>query len=107
MTTTTEQFSEAIREAGFEPPDVIEPDRVHRFSTNGKYSDKAGWCKLFPDLMGGVFGDHRTNFYEAWQVKRDKPFTPAEREAFRQRCEQERREREAEVEAWLEEEAEV
>lgn len=90
------EFRDAIRSIGFEPPDVIEPGRLYRFSTNGQPGDKAGWCKIFPDLMGGVFGDFRTGLYEVWQAKRDKPFTPAEREAFRQRCEQERREREAE-----------
>lgn len=90
------EFREAMRSAGLIPPESIEPGKLHRFSSNGKRGDDAGWCKLFPDLAGGVFGDHRTGIYEVWQAEREKPYTSAEREAFRQRCEQERQEREAE-----------
>ncbi len=89
------QFRDAIRSAGLIPPDMIELDKLHRFSTNGKRGDVAGWCKLFADGEGGVFGDWRSGEQQTWQAKRDRPFTPAEREAFRQRCEQERKEREA------------
>ncbi len=89
------QFREVIRSAGLIPPDMIEPDKLHRFSTNGKRTDDAGWCRMFPDLAGGVYGDHRTGLYGVWQAKRGKPFTPAEHDAFRQRCDQERKEREA------------
>ena len=78
------------------PPEIIEPGKLHRFPTNGKRHDDAGWCKLFPDGQGGVFGNFRSGLSETWQVKREKPFTSAEREAFRQRCEAERRAREAE-----------
>ncbi len=92
----SEQFREAIRSAGLVPPDVIEPGKLHRFSSNGKHGDDAGWCKLFDDLAGGVYGDHRTGLSEVWQAKRAHAFTPAERDAFRQRCEQERLDREAE-----------
>ena len=96
MMTHPLEFREAMRSAGLIPPDVIEPGKLHRFSSNGKRGDDAGWCKLFPDLAGGIFGDHRTGLYEVWQAEREKAYTPAERKAFRQRCEQERREREAE-----------
>ena len=91
-----EKFREAMAAAGLEPPEVIEPGRLHRFSTNGKFSDTAGWCMLFPDLMGGVFGDHRTDLHETWQAKRDKPFSAAEREEFKRHCEEVRQERKAE-----------
>jgi putative DNA primase/helicase len=91
-----EQFRDAIHNAGLIPPDVIEPGKLHRFNTNGKRGDDAGWCKLFPDLAGGVFGDHRSGLYEVWQAQRERPLTPDEREAFRRHCEQDRRDREAE-----------
>ena len=91
-----EQFRAAIHAAGLEPPDVIEPGKLHRFSTNGKGDDDAGWCKLFPDGFGGVYGDFRAGLSEHWQAETDRLMTQAEREAFRQRCEQERRERDAE-----------
>jgi len=90
------QFREAILSSGLMPPDAIEPGKLHRFQSNGKRGDDAGWCKLFPDLGGGIYGDHRTGLYEVWQAKRDRPLAPAEYEAFRQRCEHERHAREAE-----------
>ena len=89
-------FREAIHLSGLTPPEVIEPGKLHRFPTNGRAGDDAGWCKLFPDCEGGVFGDFRSGVSETWQAKREKPFTSAERKAFRQRCEAERRAREAE-----------
>jgi putative DNA primase/helicase len=91
-----EEFKGAMRAHGLNPPEIIEPGRIQRFSTNGKRSDDAGWCELFEDLRGGVFGDFRSGLSETWQAQREKPFTSAEREAFRQRCEVERRAREAE-----------
>ncbi len=91
----TASFQDAIRAAGYEPPDVIEAGRMVRFATNGKRGDEAGWCKLFADGEGGVFGDWRSGDQQVWQAKRNRPFTQAEREAFRKHCEQERREREA------------
>lgn len=96
MTSATHDFGAEIMRA---LPDAslpeIEPDRLHRFPTSGKRGDDAGWCKLFEDLRGGVFGDFRSGLSGTWQAERDK-FTPAEREAFRRRVEVEKREREAE-----------
>src|SRR5262249_8716708 len=92
------EFRDAIRAAGLDPPEVIEPGRLHRFSTNGKRGDNGGWCKLFPDMTGGVFGDHRTGLSQVWQAKRDKPFTQVELAEFKQRCEQEKRECQVEQE---------
>jgi len=80
-----EQFRAAIQAAGFDPPAAIEPGKLYRFSTNAKPADDAGWCKLFEDGRGGVFGDFRTGFFGSWQVKREKPFTPAEYERFKQK----------------------
>ena len=41
---TVEQFREAIAGAGLAPPEVIHDDgQLHRFATNGKRSDAAGW----------------------------------------------------------------
>lgn len=90
------QFRDAIRSAGLEPPSIIEPGKLYRFGTSGKRGDDAGWCKLFDDGRGGAFGDFRSGLSETWQARRDKPFTGAELEAFKQRCERERHEREAE-----------
>ncbi len=91
------QFLEAIRAAGLEPPDVIEPGKLHRFPGVGKRNgNTAGWCKLFDDGLGGCFGDWSTGFTENWQAKRDKPFSQLERAAFIRRVEEARKHAEAE-----------
>ena len=47
-------FIQAIKEAGLEPPDKIVVDgRIHRFSSDGRPSDKPGWYVL-NDLTDGV-----------------------------------------------------
>jgi hypothetical protein len=39
-----DQFKLAIEKAGQEAPDtVIDDGAIHRYATNGKTSDKAGW----------------------------------------------------------------
>jgi putative DNA primase/helicase len=49
-------------------PDVIEPGRMYRFGTNGRGGDSAGWCKLFDDLRGGVFGCYRQGISKTWSA---------------------------------------
>lgn len=84
MNDAISQFRDAMRAAGLEPPDVIEPGKLHRFPGVGKRNgNTAGWCKLFDDGLGGCFGDWSSCFSENWQAKRDKPFSPVEREAFK------------------------
>jgi len=59
--SNVEQFREAIRAAGLEPPEVIEADgKLHRFSSNGRRGDSAGWYVLHCDgIPAGSFGDWR------------------------------------------------
>jgi putative DNA primase/helicase len=47
-------------------PRTIEPGRLQRFATSDRRGDLAGWCKLFDDLRGGVFGCHRQGICETW-----------------------------------------
>jgi putative DNA primase/helicase len=47
-------------------PEVIEPGKLHRFATSEKRGDDAGWCKLFADERGGVFGCNRSGISETW-----------------------------------------
>ena len=90
-------FRETIRAAGLEPPDVIEPGKIHRFPGYGKgSSNQAGWCRLFDDGLGGSFGDWSTGLSETWQAKRDKPYSRTERAAFARRAEEARRQAETE-----------
>ncbi len=84
MNDAISQFRDAMRAAGLEPPDVIEPGSLQRFPGIGKRaSNTAGWCKLFDDSLGGSFGDWSSGFSENWQAKRNRPFSTIEREAFR------------------------
>lgn len=92
-----ESFHDAILAAGLIPPDVIEPGRFYRFNGDGKRNgNTAGWCKLFADGDGGIFGDWSTGLSEHWHEKRDKPMSTADRDAWRKRLEEARREADAE-----------
>ena len=91
MHDTTSQFHDAIRATGLQPPDVIVPGKFHRFPGIGKRkANKAGWCKLFNDCMGGCFGDFSSGLSESWQAKRDRKFTKAERATFTRHIEETR-----------------
>lgn len=81
-------FRDAIRSSGLTPPDTIEPGRFLRFPGNGKANgNTAGWCMLFPDGRGGIFGDFATGYVETWQAKHDRPLSLVEREAYRRNVE--------------------
>lgn len=84
-----------LAELGHAPEDV-EPGRMVRFSTNGRRSDTAGWCKLFEDQRGGVFGCYRQGISSVWTATDRNRMTPAERAELRRQIEAARAEREAE-----------
>ncbi len=95
MNDSLYQFCEAIRAAGLEPPDVIEPGKIHRFPGYGKgSSNRAGWCLLFDDRRGGCFDDWSSGIEQTWQAKRGKPYSRAERAAFARRLKEARRQAE-------------
>jgi putative DNA primase/helicase len=93
-----EQFRAAIHNAGLTPPDVIEPDgKLHRFASNGKPSDDAGWYVLHDDgIPAGAFGDWRTGASETWRADIGRRLSPPEEAQHRARLTAMRREREAE-----------
>ena len=65
-------FQDAIRGHGLEPPKVIEPGKIHRFPGAHKNPNNlAGWCLLFENGKGGVFGDWSTGLFETWYVNRN------------------------------------
>ncbi len=66
MSSAVQVFHTAILEMLGHAPDVIEPGRFHRFATSDRRGDTAGWCKLFDDLRGGVFGCYRQGVSETW-----------------------------------------
>ena len=95
-----ESFKASMRSTGLEPPEHIEPGRMHRFPGIGKRNgNTSGWCQLFPDGIGGVFGDWATELSETWQAEREQPRTDAERAAFRQQLEQSRKQAEEQRQA--------
>jgi putative DNA primase/helicase len=84
-----QNFLEAMRAAGMTPPTAIEPERFYRFPGIGKGNgNTAGWCRLFADGTGGVFGDWSSDISESWQAQRTQQMTSAEREAFRKHIEE-------------------
>ncbi|MBI3987930.1 MAG: DUF3987 domain-containing protein, partial [Lentisphaerae bacterium] len=94
------QFRDAMKAAGLLPPDVIVAGKMHRFpGIDKRNGNKAGWCKLFADGLGGSFGDWASGLSENWQAKRDKPFTPAEQETFKRHVQKARAQAEAELKA--------
>ena len=72
-------FRAAILATLAHAPEVIEPGRLHRFGTSDRRTDKAGWCKLFDDLRGGVFGCYRLGISETWSTANRATMTRAER----------------------------
>lgn len=91
------QFRAAIRATGLEPPDTIVPGELHRFPGIGKNNgNTAGWCRLFDDGQGGVFGDWSSNFTETWQAKRNKTYSKAKCANATRRVEQAKKQVEAE-----------
>lgn len=82
-------------------PDAILPQRIqsgrwHRFSTNGRRGDTAGWCMLFPDMRAGVFGCYRAGVSDVWSARGREAMTPSERAELRQQVQQAQAERTAE-----------
>lgn len=98
MNDAITQFRAAIHNAGLTPPELIESDgKLHRFASNGKRSDDAGWYVLHDDAIpAGAFGDWRTGASETWRADIGRRLSPQEEAAHRARLGAIRREREAE-----------
>jgi putative DNA primase/helicase len=93
MEDPIEAFRQAILTQGLTPPDTIEPGRMHRFPGYQKSAkNRAGWCRMFTDRRGGVFGDHSSAIEGIWQEHSDKPYTHAERQAQQAQIEADLRE---------------
>lgn len=74
------QFLEAICQAGIESPNQIIGDgKIHRFSSNGKPSNKNGWYVFHTDgIPNGVFGDWSSDLMAHWKADIGRSFTPDE-----------------------------
>src|SRR2546423_13072220 len=98
MREAIEQSRGAIFSAGLTPPEVIEPNgKLHRFASNGKPSDDAGWYVFHDDgIPAGAFGDWRGGLSETWRADIGRRLSPSEEAAHQGRVDATRREREAE-----------
>lgn len=105
--TTLQDPRDAFRAAVLEvlgtAPEQIEPGEFMRFSTNGKPSDKSGWCKLFADGRGGVFGCYRDNIREQWSSVSTRQMSAEQRAEWARQVAQAAQEREQKQRAeWAE-----
>lgn len=96
MHDATDAFRVAVLEALGHAPDAIEPGKLQRFATRDRRGDTAGWCKLFDDLRGGVFGCYRQGISETWSAVDRNRLTRAERVLLAQQIAQASAERQAE-----------
>ena len=101
MREAIEQFRAAIQGAGLHPPAAIEADgKLHRFASNGKRGDDAGWYALHDDgIPAGSFGDWRTGVSQTWRADVGRNLTQAEEAAHRAKVDAMRKQREAEEKA--------
>lgn len=85
-------FIEAIQGATGGAPSLAEitPGKLTRFATSDRRGDENGWCKLFEDGEGGVFGCWRQGISESWQARQ--PTTQEDKAAFRAKIEKAREE---------------
>lgn len=90
-------FRDAMQQEGLTPPKHITLGQIYRFPGVGKTKgNTAGWCKMFADGLGGVYGDHSSNLYKTWQADKGNAFTPEERSAFNKQVEESRKQAEQE-----------
>lgn len=88
-------FREAILSTGLNPPLDIPMGKWVRFAGIGKKdSNKAGWAFMFPDGLGGIFGDYSSDLSEVWQAAKVNTYTPEEMVDFKAMVEKSKREAE-------------
>lgn len=108
MHDPAQAFRAAILAALGHAPEAIEPGKLHRFATSDKRGDDAGWCKLFADLRGGVFGCNRSGANEKWSAFERGAMTRQQRAELARQVEAASRERErVQREQWAENAARI
>ena len=82
MRDALEAFKAAVVAGlGYGPGEVI-PGNFTRFATSDRRGDSAGWCKLFDDLRGGVFGCYRQGLSDTWCAVNKATITREQRAAL-------------------------
>ena len=79
-----EGFRSEISKSGLSlPNEIIDDGRIHRFSSNGKPTDNAGWYVLFTDgIAAGAFGCWREDVKINWCSVDKATLTQSERDEF-------------------------
>jgi putative DNA primase/helicase len=93
-----DQFLAAITEAGLTPPKhIIDDGKLHRFSSNGRRGDDAGWYVFHAgDIPAGAFGCWRGGVAETWRADIGRELTADEIAAHKRRLADAKRKREEE-----------
>lgn len=88
-------FVAAIADAGLPVPEEIIPDgQLHRFSTNGKRGDTAGFYALhLDDVPAGHFGCWRNHIRQTWNARKGGKLNRVELDRLRRSMEAEERQR--------------
>ncbi len=98
--TEFEGFRSEILKAGLSSPnEIIDDGRIHRFSSNGKPTDNAGWYVLFTDgIAAGAFGCWREDVKINWCSVDKATLTQSERYEFNKKMAEAKKLREHEEE---------
>ena len=95
-----EGFRSEISKAGLSlPNEIIYDGKIHRFSSNGKPTDNAGWYVLFTDgIAAGAFGCWREGVNIKWCSVNESNLTLPEKHEFNKKITEAKKQREHEEE---------
>lgn len=93
MNGAIDQFRVAMLDHLGHAPQHIEPGTFHRFPTSPRQTDRAGYCKLWPDALGGFFGDFRTGCSRTWSAVDCQSMGASQRAQFERQIAQAKAER--------------
>lgn len=86
------QFRAELLAAGLQPIGDIIPGEFARMPGVGKTNgNRAGWCLLFANEQGGIFGDWSTGVQHTWQAEDGTPLSPAELKAVKKQIAEEKK----------------
>ncbi|WP_461834829.1 DUF3631 domain-containing protein [Desulfothermus sp.] len=94
VTDIIDRIITAIRKAGIpcnlRSDEIVIDGEIHRFSTNGRPSDKAGWYVFFShnNFVAGSFGDWRSGIKETFYSREIESLSPKDRSIIRQKQEE-------------------
>ena len=90
-----EGFRSEISKAGLSSPsEIIDDGKIHRFSSNGKPTDNAGWYVLFTGgIPAGTFGCWREDVKINWCSVDEATLTKSERYEFNKKMAEAKRTR--------------